>query len=144
MIDIAGTVGALVQGAEEVGISEWSSLHRPQSWLRAWCWPAMGTSAYVTLCRALVRTSASNLSGHSSLPPSHGAPNPYSALCLARFAAVQAVEVLPYHLLGLQKWEEMGLEYPLKSQRTPTTDETLAFTRHVSNAGINVLCNKLS
>ncbi len=59
-------------------------------------------------------------------------------------APLQAVEVLPYHLLGLQKWEELGLPYPLAGQRTPTAQETLAFTQHMQAAGINVLCNKFS
>lgn len=63
--------------------------------------------------------------------------------CCARRAAVphQAVEVLPYHLLGLQKWEEMGLAYPLEGQRTPTTAETQAFVRALTDAGVPVLCN---
>lgn len=54
------------------------------------------------------------------------------------------MEVLPYHMLGVQKWQEMGLEYPLKGQRTPTEKETLAFTRSLTDAGIPVLCNKFS
>lgn len=57
---------------------------------------------------------------------------------------MQAVEVLPYHLLGVQKWEEMGLEYPLAGQRTPTNAETMEFVRQLTERGIPVLCNKFS
>ena len=52
--------------------------------------------------------------------------------------------MLPYHLLGVQKWEEMGLKYPLAGQRTPSAFETLQFTRSLTDWGIPVLCNKFS
>ncbi|MGO3731623.1 MAG: pyruvate formate-lyase-activating protein, partial [Vagococcus sp.] len=35
---------------------------------------------------------------------------------------VDKVEVLPYHTMGLYKWEEMGLDYPLKGIEPPTQD----------------------
>lgn len=37
---------------------------------------------------------------------------------------VEKVEVLPYHEMGIYKWEEMNMEYPLKDQRVPTKEET--------------------
>jgi len=36
---------------------------------------------------------------------------------------VERVDVLPYHPMGEPKWEELGFEYPLKGQRTPTKEE---------------------
>lgn len=36
---------------------------------------------------------------------------------------VERVEVLPYHTLGLFKWENLGIPYPLEGVRTPTGEE---------------------
>lgn len=35
---------------------------------------------------------------------------------------VDRVEVLPYHTLGTFKWEELGVDYPLKDVQPPTKD----------------------
>ena len=35
---------------------------------------------------------------------------------------VDRVEVLPYHTLGTFKWEELGIDYPLKDVKPPTKD----------------------
>lgn len=37
---------------------------------------------------------------------------------------VEKVEVLPYHTLGVHKWESLGLDYPLKDVDTPTAEYT--------------------
>lgn len=36
---------------------------------------------------------------------------------------VRRVEVLPYHTLGLFKWQNLGIPYPLDGVRVPTEDE---------------------
>lgn len=36
---------------------------------------------------------------------------------------VTRVEILPYHTLGLFKWENLGIEYPLDGVPTPTAEE---------------------
>ena len=36
---------------------------------------------------------------------------------------VERVEVLPYHTLGLSKWQKLNIAYPLEGVPTPTMDE---------------------
>ena len=36
---------------------------------------------------------------------------------------VERVEVLPYHTLGLSKWQKLNIAYPLEGVPTPTRDE---------------------
>jgi pyruvate formate lyase activating enzyme len=43
---------------------------------------------------------------------------------------VERVEVLPYHTLGVFKWKEMGLEYPLDGI-TPPSDERVENARRI-------------
>ncbi|MCQ2496287.1 MAG: pyruvate formate-lyase-activating protein [Lachnospiraceae bacterium] len=38
-------------------------------------------------------------------------------------SGVDRVEILPYHTLGLFKWEKIGVKYPLEDARTPNMDE---------------------
>lgn len=42
---------------------------------------------------------------------------------ISSLKTVKKVEVLPYHALGLFKWEKLNLEYALKDARAPTTEE---------------------
>lgn len=36
---------------------------------------------------------------------------------------VEKIEVLPYHTLGVSKWEKLNIKYPLLGVRTPTQEE---------------------
>ena len=36
---------------------------------------------------------------------------------------VSRAEILPYHTLGLFKWENLGIDYPLDGVKTPTDEE---------------------
>jgi len=38
---------------------------------------------------------------------------------LTEFPNIQMVDILPYHTMGVYKWEAMGLEYPLKGVPAP-------------------------
>lgn len=44
---------------------------------------------------------------------------------IGRWKTVSRVEVLPYHTLGLFKWEKLGIEYPLEGIRPPAEEEVL-------------------
>lgn len=63
---------------------------------------------------------------------------------LVNFAAdkqwMQAVEVLPYHRLGVEKWHQLGLEYPMEEQHVPSTEETRQFVHKLQQGGLTVLC----
>ena len=36
---------------------------------------------------------------------------------------VQALDVLPYHIMGVSKYKELGLDYPLKGVEPATADQ---------------------
>lgn len=63
---------------------------------------------------------------------------------LVAFAAdkqwMQAVEVLPYHRLGVEKWHQLGLEYPMEDQHVPSAEETRQFVDRLERGGLAVLC----
>lgn len=48
------------------------------------------------------------------------------------------VEVLPYHTMGIAKWEALGWSYPLKGVPEPTKEEVTAFRQALSQAGIKL------
>ena len=44
-------------------------------------------------------------------------------------ATVERVEVLPYHTLGVVKYEKLGMEYPLKDLEAPTKERVMQAKR---------------
>lgn len=44
---------------------------------------------------------------------------------ISELKTVKKVEVLPYHALGMFKWEKLGIDYQLKDAVAPTSDEIL-------------------
>ena len=51
-----------------------------------------------------------------------------SAMCwspafIKTLPTVRRVEILPYHTLGLFKWQNLGIPYPLDGVRVPTAEE---------------------
>ena len=44
---------------------------------------------------------------------------------IATLHRVRRVEILPYHTMGVTKWQKLGLDYPLEGVPTPTDEETL-------------------
>jgi len=42
---------------------------------------------------------------------------------ILRFECVKKVDLLPYHTMGIYKWEQLGLAYPLKGIEPPTVED---------------------
>lgn len=42
---------------------------------------------------------------------------------ISSLKTVERVEILPYHTLGLFKWENLGIKYPLENVPTPTKEQ---------------------
>jgi pyruvate formate lyase activating enzyme len=54
---------------------------------------------------------------------------------------LQGVELLPYHLLGKNKWAELGLPYPLEGVQPPGQEAVLAVVDQLEAAGLAVVCD---
>lgn len=52
---------------------------------------------------------------------------------------IELIDLLPLHRLGVNKWREMGLKYPLEDQRLPTKEETQAFADKLRGLGVKVV-----
>ncbi len=44
---------------------------------------------------------------------------------LSQFSNIERVELLPFHQMGLEKWEKEKIEYKLKNNPTPSKEEVL-------------------
>ncbi len=54
---------------------------------------------------------------------------------LKKYSVVKKVEVLPYHALGVHKWESLGYDYPLKKIYPPSADMMGKITAVFNDAG---------
>lgn len=53
--------------------------------------------------------------------------------------SLQAIELLPYHKLGLHKWEALGLTYPMPNARSPTAPEVERVADCIRAAGLQCI-----
>ena len=51
---------------------------------------------------------------------------------------VDRVEILPYHTLGVHKWENMGFEYELKGVPDATKEDVQKAAKVLAEFGVNV------
>ena len=54
-------------------------------------------------------------------------------------SAVKRVELIPYHRLGVHKWEALGKQYPLAGTNPPTAEETAAVAAEFRRLGLPVV-----
>jgi len=54
---------------------------------------------------------------------------------------IKGLELLPYHTLGVQKWKQMGLEYPLTEVVPPSRVDVEQIIRQVESYGLTVKCD---
>lgn len=51
---------------------------------------------------------------------------------------IPAIELIPYHCLGVHKWKELGFRYPLRKCKPPTGSQWRAAARHLEQRGLLV------
>jgi len=54
---------------------------------------------------------------------------------------LQGIELLPYHLLGRNKWDALGLKYPLDHVQTPPLEQTRRVIKQLEDEGLRVICD---
>ena len=53
---------------------------------------------------------------------------------LSQLPNVQALDVLPYHVMGVSKYKELGISYPLEGVPAATTDQAKEAKKHILTA----------
>jgi len=56
-------------------------------------------------------------------------------------SCLRGVELLPYHRLGVEKWRQLGIRYPMEHVKPPDRDEVVAVAERLEAEGINVMCD---
>ncbi len=71
-------------------------------------------------------------------------PPPPRALPCKRWSSCwnwsQGIELLPYHVLGRNKWEVMHIPYPLDGVQTPPHDKVARVIKEFNDNDISVIC----
>lgn len=49
--------------------------------------------------------------------------------------SIEKIEVLPYHEMGVYKWKNMGLNYPLEGQAIPSKEECIRLEEWLKEDG---------
>jgi pyruvate formate lyase activating enzyme len=57
----------------------------------------------------------------------------------SQFNNVERVDVLPFHQMGIHKWEELGKEYKLKNVKSPTPEEVKRAELIFKEAGLPIM-----
>jgi len=55
-------------------------------------------------------------------------------------ACVLGIELLPYHRLGVFKFQELGLNYALEGMATPTSEDIERAKSILTSQGVRVMC----
>jgi len=61
------------------------------------------------------------------------------AFCKRQASNFLGVELLPYHVLGKNKYDVLGIEYPLEGVRPPCAEQVAAVVRRLEAEGLAVL-----
>ncbi len=65
---------------------------------------------------------------------------------LGEFAAslnnIERLEILPYHTMGVHKWESMGFDYDLKDIRDADSDDVARAAKIIEKSGVKVFNTK--
>lgn len=74
------------------------------------------------------------------LPGINDAPEIINKLAdfLSGFHFIERVEVLPYHRLGIHKWEKLGISYKLKKINPPSKEDLNCIKHIIAQRGLKV------